>query len=201
MTGFAGLAGSRLIYQTPALQERLLKRYAPQFFSALEVDGAAVSEDAGKDVSAETGQPRDAESGKAQEAVRVFLDLQQTAAEAGHLIEAGEGGVYAALWQLLKQNRCGAVYAQRAIPILQETIEICETFDLNPYRLYAKGCAVWLVETGGAVCAAAEAVGLPAAVIGYQASGAAIRRRDCPEDAFLRRPEPDALARLGLMCR
>ena len=111
---------------------------------------------------------------------------------------AGEGGVYAALWRLLKRNRSGAAYSQRAIPIRQDVIELCEFFSLNPYRLYAAGCALILTDAPGRWLAAAEKAGIPAARFGYTEKTAAIRRTDCPETAFLRRPEPDALTALGI---
>ena len=50
-----------------------------------------------------------------------------------------DGGVYAALWRLGEQYGLGlCVYGER-IPILQETIEICEVADKNPYRLEGDG--------------------------------------------------------------
>lgn len=208
-TGFAGLAGSRLIYETETLREQLLRRYAPQFFRNLlpqsedsgltgPVSAAAFSGKGAADLAEQQTELTPEEARRQADAKRQFARLREEAAEGGRLQEAGDGGVYAALWQLLKQNRSGAVYSQRAIPIRQETIEICETFSLNPYRLYAAGCTLWLTPSGAALCQAAEEAGLPAAVIGFQAPGAAILRRDCPEDAFLRRPEADALGKLGL---
>ena len=56
------------------------------------------------------------------------------------VIEAGEGGIYAALWELAEREGCGLRLDLRAIPILQETVEICNTLDLDPYRIESGGC-------------------------------------------------------------
>ena len=73
------------------------------------------------------------------EALRELEGLARQQQEAGLMVRAGEGGIYAAMWKLLKARRLGAEYSQRAIPILQQTIEICETWSLDPYRLDSAG--------------------------------------------------------------
>ena len=77
---------------------------------------------------------------------------------------------------------------------MQQTVEICEMYSLNPYRLTAASCAVWITEDAGTVLSLAAGAGVPSAVIGYTAKGAAIRRTDTEADSSLRRPD-DAEAR------
>ncbi len=62
-----------------------------------------------------------------------------------------EGGVWAALWRLADMadeealyHPCGLRVLQNAIPIRQETIEICELLEQDPYRIPSGG---WLFVT------------------------------------------------------
>ena len=48
----------------------------------------------------------------------------------------------------------------------QETIEICELFDLNPYRLSSGECLLMAVENGGDAVKLLSEAGIPSAVIG-----------------------------------
>lgn len=52
------------------------------------------------------------------------------------------GGVYGALWQLGCWMNRGLLAENKAIPVKQSTIEICEFLDLNPYLL--DGTGGWL---------------------------------------------------------
>ena len=52
----------------------------------------------------------------------------------------GEGGVLKAIWNLTGAYETGVRFALRQIPLTQATIEICERFELNPYRLYSSSC-------------------------------------------------------------
>ena len=92
---------------------------------------------------------------------------------------AADGGVYGALWRLLKRNGLGGEFSQREIPVSQQAIEICETFGLDPYRLSSEDCYVCLT---GDVREGMKA-------IGHTEKGPAIRRVDGESIAYLRRPE------------
>ncbi|HIU78602.1 MAG TPA: AIR synthase [Candidatus Avilachnospira avicola] len=173
MTGFAGWNGSRSIYMDERYKRKLLEIYPTSFLAPLEAEMTAGDEDF----------------------MKVFLEAE----EQGLSIRAGEGGVYAALWKLLHQNRFSASFSQRAIPIRQETVEICETFSLDPYRLDSDGCFIWLSrgETGKLISMAEGIWGKgSAAIIGSAEKGTAIRRVDSEETAYLRRPEPDEILKL-----
>lgn len=49
-------------------------------------------------------------------------------------IEIGEDGFLAALWKIAEASEVGLHADLRKVPIYQETIEICECFDENPYE-------------------------------------------------------------------
>ncbi len=58
-----------------------------------------------------------------------------------------EGGIYGALWEVAEASGIGLEIDLKAIPVRQETIEICEYFELNPYYLISSGIygALWEV--------------------------------------------------------
>ena len=56
--------------------------------------------------------------------------------------------VYGALWQMGVWMDKGFEVQHVDIPIRQETIEICEFFNINPYLLDATGCLFVVVEDG-----------------------------------------------------
>ena len=170
--GYAGESGSREIWQSPVGRGQLNKRYPARFFRCFEAE---------------------ADCGSRLASAGDFLSEQGLLPE--QVQEASDGGVFAALWNLLKAQRIGACFCQRAIPLRQQTVELCELFGLNPFRLRAEDCFVCLVPEGERFCREAEKAGLAAAVIGYTEPGCAIRRTDGEETAFLRRPEEDELLR------
>ncbi len=57
----------------------------------------------------------------------------------GNSMELGNGGIFAGLWRLSKEMDLGFRVELSSIPIRQETIELCEYYDINPYRLYSGG--------------------------------------------------------------
>lgn len=76
------------------------------------------------------------------------------------------GGVYAALWQLGKACGKGLWVENRWIPIRQETIEICEAFDCNPYLLDGTGAYLIVSEEGKKLQRYLMECGMDCAVIG-----------------------------------
>ena len=54
----------------------------------------------------------------------------------------------------------------KKIPICQETVEICEYFDVNPYQLKGDGALLFLCHNSAAAIKILKEAGIPAAVIG-----------------------------------
>ncbi len=81
--------------------------------------------------------------------------------------EAGEGGVYTALWTLSGAHGLGFSVDLRRIPVKQGTIEICERYGLNPYRLLSGGCTVLAADHGFLLTERLRQQGIQARVIGY----------------------------------
>lgn len=90
---------------------------------------------------------------------------------AAYVHAAAEGGVFGALWELAEFAECGLEIDLPAIPILQETVEICEYFDVNPYQLRTEGVFLILTEHGNRLCESLEEKGISSAVIGKTVPG------------------------------
>ena len=63
----------------------------------------------------------------------------QLARDGARIFAVGEGGIFAALYEMALQWDTGFSVDLKKIPIRQETVEICEFFDLNPYQLLSTG--------------------------------------------------------------
>lgn len=81
------------------------------------------------------------------------------------------GGVYAALWELAEAGSVGLEVLHDAIPIMQETIEICEFTGDNPYRIDGCGAILFVTEDGAALSDRLYQAGFEAAVIGKTTAG------------------------------
>lgn len=83
----------------------------------------------------------------------------------------GEGGILSALWKMAEASQVGMDVDLRKIPIRQETIEICERLDLDPYKIEAEGSVLIGTDCGDAFVRELEAKGIHAAVIGHADNG------------------------------
>ena len=99
--------------------------------------------------------------------------LAELASEITEAEPIGEGGVLKAIWNLTGAYETGVRFALRQIPVTQATVEICERFELNPYRLYSSSCALLASENGGRLAEKLKARGIEAAVIGAVRKGIA----------------------------
>lgn len=90
---------------------------------------------------------------------------------ASYMQAAGEGGIFGALWELAAKTSVGLVADLKSIPVRQETIEVCEYFDLNPYELMAGGSLLITCKNGDAFVRELMAEGIFAAVIGKVMEG------------------------------
>jgi hydrogenase maturation factor len=81
------------------------------------------------------------------------------------------GGVFGALWEMAESAGVGLEIELKKIPIRQETVEICEYFDLNPYKLFSGGCMLMAAPDGNALAATLAEAQIPAVVIGKTTAG------------------------------
>ena len=109
---------------------------------------------------------------------------------------AGQGGILAALWNLSGAYQTGISFSLRRIPIRQGTIEICEYFELNPYRLYSHGCYVLTADNGGQLAETLGGAGIYAKVIGRVNQGITREMWGAGGCGYLERPRPDELGKI-----
>ena len=83
----------------------------------------------------------------------------------------GEGGIFTALWEMAERAGVGLEVDLKKIPVKQETVEITEYFDINPYYLYSAGSLLVGTEHAEALIAELAAAGIPAVVIGRVTDG------------------------------
>lgn len=106
---------------------------------------------------------------------------------------AGEGGILTALWNLSGAYMTGIEFSLRQIPVKQETIEVCERYDINPYRLYSKGCLLFVSDNGGELVHNLEREGVRAAVIGRVTKGIGRLIIHSESTGYLDRPTDDEI--------
>lgn len=104
-----------------------------------------------------------------------------------------EGGVFGALWEMAEASNVGLEIDIKKIPIKQETVEICEFFDLNPYLLISSGCLMMATDRGNELVEALEKEGIEAAVIGKIIKGRERIIRNEEERRYLEPPKTDEL--------
>lgn len=115
------------------------------------------------------------------------------AAGANALYAMGEGGFLSALWKMAEASQTGLTADLRHVPVRQETIEICEEFDINPYRLQSEGALLIGLAGGQALAEKLRREGIAAEVIG-QTNASNDRLLYSGENArFLERPSADEL--------
>ena len=100
-----------------------------------------------------------------------YLSIRSEAAVAAKsgvaaMHDLSEGGVFGALWELGQCSGVGLEIELKKIPIRQETIEICEFFDLNPYKLLSGGSLLLAAADGNALVHAIRQAGGEAVIIG-----------------------------------
>ena len=96
----------------------------------------------------------------------------------------------------LEAGGCGLQVDVKAIPIRQETVEICEFFDVNPYQIMSSGSMLIAAKDGLKVMRALQDAGIPAALIGSMTEGNDRILRNGEEIRYLDRPKPDELYRV-----
>lgn len=93
----------------------------------------------------------------------------QTGVSAMH--DVTEGGIFGALWEMGEASGVGITVDLKKIPIRQETIEVCELFDINPYMLISSGSMLIGTSHGNLLVDRLQEQGIPAAVIGRATEG------------------------------
>lgn len=138
------------------------------------------------------------------EAAKEFDRFLSIVPEAATAVKSGvcamhgvtEGGIFGALWELAEGAGVGLEIDLKRIPVKQETIEICEFFEINPYELLSGGCLLMAADNGYDLVRALAGTEIAAAVIGKttQSNDRVVINED--ERRFLELPKPDEIYRV-----
>ncbi len=133
-----------------------------------------------------------------------FEKYLSVAAEAAAALKSGvyamhdirNGGIFGALWELSRKIGVGLTVNLKSIPIKQETVEICEFFDLNPYELLSGGSLLMVTEDGQELVEKLKEIGISAAVIGRTNKGNDKTVTNQDEVRYLTMPAPDEIFKI-----
>lgn len=104
-----------------------------------------------------------------------------------------EGGVFGALWEMASGAGVGLEVDIKKIPIRQETVEICEYFNVNPYQIMSSGSMMIAAYDGHELVRKLEKAGIHAAVVGRTNGGNDRILRNGEDVRYLDKPQPDEL--------
>lgn len=82
-----------------------------------------------------------------------------------------EGGIFGALWEIGVASKVGIEVNLQKIQLKQETVEICEFFDLNPYMLISSGSMLIVSDKANLLVERLGDEGIAATVIGRITEG------------------------------
>ncbi len=111
--------------------------------------------------------------------------------------DASEGGILGALWEFAEGAGVGLTVNMRKLPLRQETVEVCECCNVNPYELMSGGCLIMACRDGMGLAAALEAEGIPAAIVGKVTDSKERILLNGDEIRYMNRPERDGIYTRG----
>ena len=120
-------------------------------------------------------------------------------AEASALYAMGEGGFLSALWKMAEASQVGLTVDFRKVPIRQETIEVCEIFDINPYRLESEGSVLLGIRGGQELVQKLRQEGYMAEIIGQTNDGNDRLLYSGSGVRYLERPGEDELYKIKML--
>jgi hydrogenase expression/formation protein HypE len=168
MTKWAGLEGTAIIAK--AKEAELLTRYSASF-----IDGAK----------------------KMIDYISVVPESEVArAVGVTSMHDVTEGGMFGALWEIGVASKVGLEVDINKILLRQETVEICEFFDLNPYMLISSGCMLMVTDKGNRLVEALKKERIPACVIGRITQGNDRIIRNEEEQRYLEPPKSDELYKI-----
>jgi hydrogenase maturation factor len=165
MTKWAGLEGTAIIAK--AKEQELLTKYSASFINEAKkmIDHISVVPEA-----------------------RIAMRLGVSS-----MHDVTEGGIFGALWEIGAASKVGLEVDLQKIILKQETVEICEFFDLNPYMLISSGCMLIVCDNANLLVDRLKEEGITAAVIGRITEGNDRIVINKDEHRYLEPPKTDEL--------
>ncbi len=117
-------------------------------------------------------------------------------AGASAMYAMNDGGFLSALWKMSEASQIGLTADFRKVPIRQETIEVCEIFDINPYRLVSEGAILLGIRGGQGLVQDLRKEGYMAEIIGQTNDGNDRLLYSGSGARYLERPGKDELYKI-----
>lgn len=109
------------------------------------------------------------------------------------LHNVSEGGILAALWELAEGAGVGLTIDLKKLPVRQETVEVCNHCNVNPYELLSGGCLLMTCADGAELVRALEAAQIPAVIVGKVTDSKDRLILNEDEVRYLDRPQEDSI--------
>ena len=110
--------------------------------------------------------------------------------------DVSEGGIFAALWELAEAAGVGLTVDIKKLPLRQETVEICEYCNVNPYELLSGGSLIMTAEDGFGLAAWLKERQIPAIVVGKITDSNDRLLLNGDEVRYMDRPKRDEIYRV-----
>lgn len=111
--------------------------------------------------------------------------------------DVSEGGIFGALWELAESAGVGLTIDLKKLPLRQETVEVCECCNVNPYELLSGGCLLMTCGDGSRLVSDLEAEGIPAMMVGKVTDSNDRILINGEEIRYMDRPQRDEIYRLN----
>lgn len=123
---------------------------------------------------------------KDEEIFRILLESKQ---EPGRIFRTESKGIYDTLWEIGEAFQSGLMIDAFKIPILTETVEVCELLDLDPFLVPARGTVFILTEMPVQIQNLLESHGFPSEIAGqlWENKARIVQIKD--RTRFLTKPE------------
>lgn len=180
MTGFAGLRGSAIL--ACKKYDVLRSRYPVSFLESAKGREALLWQ-----------IPEAAPAGKSGDCSAYSFSEKDITA----MYPLSEGGVFAGLWNMGEIAGVGLKIYGRDIPVRQETVEICNFFDVNPYQMQSEGSSLLLAQSGYRLKKSLQERGISSEIIGFTTENNDRIVINGEEKRYLEKHYEDALDLIG----
>lgn len=110
--------------------------------------------------------------------------------------QIGEGGLLASLWDVAKETKLGLETDMKRFSILQETVEVCERYRINPYQLSSIGSFLVVADGADVLAEKLREHGVQAEVAGRMTDNHDKIIRNGEEIRYIDRPAPDEIYKI-----
>ena len=108
----------------------------------------------------------------------------------------GEGGILAALWEVAQETKLGLETDMKTFSVLQETVEVCECYRLNPYQLSSIGSFLVIAKEADVLAEKLRKCDVQAEVIGRMMDNNDKIIQNGEEIRYIDRPAPDEIYKI-----